>query len=106
MERLAKINTDLRRKNVTQRKQARSLLQEKVDLQVLIQEKDQQVSHIKDLLKDQESMEPDHSLESPVSQWLAGVTYQESAEGTRDHGARPSTGVASKHGPRPVKIHQ
>lgn len=49
-----KINTDLRRKNSSQRKQAQTLLEERLELQSHIQDKEKQIQTIKGLLKEQE----------------------------------------------------
>ena len=46
-ERLVKINIELRRKNQTHRKHARSLMTERVDLETQLAEKEHQVSKVK-----------------------------------------------------------
>ncbi|XP_005103406.1 RILP-like protein 1 isoform X3 [Aplysia californica] len=54
LERIAKVNADLRRKNTTHKKQARTLLEEKSDLETQLHEKDLEVDHIKKLMNEQE----------------------------------------------------
>ncbi|CAI9715106.1 Hypothetical predicted protein [Octopus vulgaris] len=54
LERVVKINTDLRRKNSSQRKQTQTLLEERLELQSHIQDKEKQILTIKGLLKEQE----------------------------------------------------
>ena len=55
MERLAKLNADYRRKtNMTQHK-AQNLIQEKVDLEGQLHEKEQQINQMKDHIKEIES---------------------------------------------------
>ncbi|BFZ18924.1 hypothetical protein BsWGS_21965 [Bradybaena similaris] len=54
LQRIAKVNADLRLKNSTHKKQARFLLQEKLDLESQLQDKDHEVEHIKKLISDQE----------------------------------------------------
>ena len=48
------MNSDLRRKNTTHKKQARTLLEEKSELETQMHEKDLEVAHIKKLINDQE----------------------------------------------------
>jgi hypothetical protein len=43
-----KLNTELRKKNHTQKKQARTLLEEKSDLEAQLVDKEQQINHIQD----------------------------------------------------------
>ncbi|BFZ04392.1 hypothetical protein BsWGS_07431 [Bradybaena similaris] len=54
LERIAKVNADLRRKNSTQKKQAQALLQEKLELETQLHTKDNEVEHIKKLISEQE----------------------------------------------------
>lgn len=54
LERIAKVNADLRRKNTTQKKQAQALLQEKLELETQLHTKDHEVEHIKKLISEQE----------------------------------------------------
>lgn len=51
------MNTDLRRKNNTQRKQARALLEEKSELEIALREKDAEVDKVKIMLSEQEKFE-------------------------------------------------
>ncbi|GFR75117.1 RILP-like protein 1 [Elysia marginata] len=57
LERIAKVNADLRRKANTHKKQSRALLEEKVDLEGQLHSKDAEVEHIKKLIKEQEQYE-------------------------------------------------
>ena len=57
LERIAKVNADLRRKANTHKKQSRALLEEKVDLESQLHSKDAEVEHIKKLIKEQEQYE-------------------------------------------------
>lgn len=57
LERIAKVNADLRRKANTHKKQSRALLEEKVDLESQLHCKDVEVEHIKKLIKEQEQYE-------------------------------------------------
>lgn len=57
MEQIAKVNSDLRRKNNTQRKQARVLLEEKSELEIALREKDAEVDKVKTMLSEQEKFE-------------------------------------------------
>ena len=57
LERIAKVNADLRRKANTHKKQSRALLEEKVDLESQLHSKDAEVEHIKKLIKEQEQFE-------------------------------------------------
>lgn len=52
-ERLVKINIELRRKNSSQRKQARQLITEKVDLEAQLAEKESQISKVKEFMKEE-----------------------------------------------------
>ncbi|XP_013413976.1 RILP-like protein 1 isoform X2 [Lingula anatina] len=54
LERMAKVNTDLRRKTNHTTKQAKHLIEEKSDLQVQLQDKEQQIHKIQEMLKQQE----------------------------------------------------
>lgn len=54
LERVVKVNSDLRRKNSSQRKQTRTLLEERLELQSQIQDKDKHIHTIKELLKESE----------------------------------------------------
>ncbi|GAB1597866.1 RILP-like protein 1 isoform X3 [Argonauta hians] len=54
LERVGKINSELRRKNSSQRKQTQTLLEERLELQSHIQDKEKQIHTIKGLLKEQE----------------------------------------------------
>ncbi|CAG5124589.1 unnamed protein product [Candidula unifasciata] len=54
LQRIAKVNADLRLKNSTHKKQARFLLQEKLELETQLHDKDHEVDHIKKLISDQE----------------------------------------------------
>ncbi|XP_052799022.1 RILP-like protein 1 isoform X2 [Mya arenaria] len=71
-ERLVKINIELRRKNQSQKKHARSLINEKSDLETQLAEKEQQVSKVKEMMKDQESMD-DGAVTEKLKQQL-GMT--------------------------------
>ncbi|CAE1165539.1 RILPL1 [Acanthosepion pharaonis] len=55
LERIVKVNADLRRKNSSQRKQTRTLLEERLELQSQIQDKDKHIQTIKELLKESEA---------------------------------------------------
>ncbi|PVD31588.1 hypothetical protein C0Q70_07003 [Pomacea canaliculata] len=57
VEQIARVNIDLRRKNNTQRKQARVLLQEKSELEIALREKDAEVDKVKTMLSEQEKFE-------------------------------------------------
>jgi len=61
-ERLVKINIELRRKNQNHRKHARTLIGEKVTLETQLAEKEQQVYQVKEMMREQESLE-DHNTE-------------------------------------------
>lgn len=67
-ERLVKINIELRRKNQSHKKHARTLISEKVDLETKLAEKEHQVAQVKEMMKDQESIDDhdklDHKLNS------------------------------------------
>uniref|UniRef100_A0A0B6ZNV6 RH1 domain-containing protein n=1 Tax=Arion vulgaris TaxID=1028688 RepID=A0A0B6ZNV6_9EUPU len=54
LERIAKVNADLRRKNTSQKKQAQTLLQERLELETQLHVKDNEVEHIKKLISEQE----------------------------------------------------
>ena len=56
------MNTELRKKNHTQKKQAHILLEEKSDLEAQLVDKEQQINHIQDIMRDQESQEDDKSV--------------------------------------------
>lgn len=58
-ERLVKINIELRRKNSSHRKHARTLISEKVDLETQLAEKESQIHHVKELMKE-ESLDDGH----------------------------------------------
>ena len=62
LKQLAKLNADLRRKNNNTQRQARNLIEERTDLETQLQEKEQQISQIKEKLMNQDSLE---SPESP-----------------------------------------
>ena len=62
LEQIVKLNTELRKKNHTQKKQARTLLEEKSDLEAQLVDKEQQINHIQDIMRDQESQEDDKSV--------------------------------------------
>ena len=53
------MNTELRKKNQTHKKQARTLLEEKSDLEAQLVDKEQQIHQIQDIMRDQESQEDD-----------------------------------------------
>ncbi|KAL3856507.1 hypothetical protein ACJMK2_011257 [Sinanodonta woodiana] len=57
LERMVKINAELRRKNNTQRKHARTLMEEKCDLEVALTQKDKQVIQVQELLRHQDSID-------------------------------------------------
>ncbi|XP_064612688.1 RILP-like protein 1 isoform X2 [Liolophura sinensis] len=78
LERMAKVNADLRRKNTTSRKQARGLLEEKADLQTQIQDKENQIAQIQRLLHDQDSTELTNSC--PASPGLGKLPTLNSPE--------------------------
>ena len=54
-----KINIDLRRKNSSHRKHARTLITEKVDLETQLAEKESQITKVKELMKE-ESLDDAH----------------------------------------------
>ncbi|KAL4223652.1 Rab interacting lysosomal protein-like 1 [Mactra antiquata] len=60
-ERLVKINIDLRRKNQSHKKHARTLITEKVDLEAQLAEKEHQVAQVKEMMKEQESIDVEES---------------------------------------------
>jgi len=57
LETIAKVNSELRRKNQTHKKQARTLLEEKSDLETKLHEKDAEVDHIKRQIGEHERFE-------------------------------------------------
>ncbi|XP_045171192.1 RILP-like protein 1 isoform X3 [Mercenaria mercenaria] len=59
-ERLVKINIELRRKNQSHKKHARTLITEKVDLETQLAEKEHQVLKVKEMIKEQESLDDHH----------------------------------------------
>ncbi|KAL5017519.1 hypothetical protein ScPMuIL_007108 [Solemya velum] len=73
LERVIKVNSDLRRKNTTQRKHARSLLEERVDLETQLAEKENQILQIRENLKEQEkSWEEKEDSEPSTPERLQG----------------------------------
>ena len=60
LERLAKLNADYRRKTSLSQRQTAHLVQEKADLQMQLTDKEQQISQIKERLKQD-------SLDSPAA---------------------------------------
>lgn len=64
-ERLVKINIELRRKNQSHKKHARTLISEKVDLETQLAEKEQQVNKVREMMKDQESIDDHHDHHIP-----------------------------------------
>lgn len=57
LEQIVKVNSELRRKNNTHKKQTKTLLEEKVDLETQLADKEQQITHIADMIKEQEAIE-------------------------------------------------
>ncbi|XP_071093829.1 RILP-like protein 1 isoform X2 [Haliotis cracherodii] len=57
LERVAKMNSDLRRKNQTHKKQTAVLLDERADIEVQLKGKEEEVEKIKEILKEQENMD-------------------------------------------------
>nr|KAG5704676.1 hypothetical protein BaRGS_025318 [Batillaria attramentaria] len=57
LEQIAKVNSELRRKNNTHRKQARVLLDEKAELEIALHEKDAEVEKVKVMISEQEKFE-------------------------------------------------
>ena len=55
LERIAKVNAELRRKNNLHKKQARVLIEERADIEVQLKEKDVQVERVQDMLRQQEN---------------------------------------------------
>lgn len=54
---MIKVNSELRRKNSTHKKQTRTLLEDKVDLETQLADKEQQITHITEVIKEQELIE-------------------------------------------------
>ncbi|XP_060068995.1 RILP-like protein 1 isoform X2 [Ylistrum balloti] len=57
LEQIVKVNSELRRKNNTHKKQTKTLLEEKVDLETQLADKEQQITHIAEVIKEQEAIE-------------------------------------------------
>ncbi|XP_041348443.1 RILP-like protein 1 isoform X3 [Gigantopelta aegis] len=55
LDRIAKVNAELRRKNNIHKKQAKALIEERADIEVQLKEKDIQVVRIKEMLTQQEN---------------------------------------------------
>ncbi|XP_021346311.1 RILP-like protein 1 isoform X5 [Mizuhopecten yessoensis] len=64
LEQIVKVNSELRRKNNTHKKQTRTLLEEKVDLETQLADKEQQISHINEAIKEQEAIEEEKKASS------------------------------------------
>jgi len=54
LEQIVKMNAELRRKNIIHKKQAKTLLEERVDMEAQLVDKDHQIKQITDLIKDHE----------------------------------------------------
>ncbi|GFO35958.1 rilp-like protein 1, partial [Plakobranchus ocellatus] len=85
LERIAKVNGDLRRKANTHKKQSRALLEEKVELESQLHSKDAEVDHIKKLIKEQEQYEEQREAVKAAIEASRSIEEDESVEsGDRD----------------------
>ncbi|XP_059147379.1 RILP-like protein 1 isoform X3 [Physella acuta] len=77
LERIAKVNADLRRKNTSHKKQARVLLEEKVDLESQLHTKDAEVEHIKKLMVEQEKYDEQRAAVKAVVEASKSIEEEE-----------------------------
>ncbi|CAL1547776.1 unnamed protein product [Lymnaea stagnalis] len=87
LERIAKVNADLRRKNSTHKKQTRVLLEEKVDLESQLHTKDAEVEHIKKLIVEQEKYDEQRAAVKAVVE--ASKSIEEEEEHNADAEGEP-----------------
>ncbi|XP_033748188.1 RILP-like protein 1 isoform X2 [Pecten maximus] len=66
LEQIVRVNSELRRKNNTHKKQTKNLLEEKVDLETQLADKEQQITHIADMIKEQEAIEEEKKANKRV----------------------------------------
>ncbi|KAI8782570.1 RILP protein 1, partial [Biomphalaria glabrata] len=77
LERIAKVNADLRRKNSTHKKQARALIEEKVDLETQLHTKDAEVEHIKKIMVEQEKYDEQRAAVKAVVEASKSIEEEE-----------------------------
>ncbi|KAH9525541.1 RILP-like protein 1 [Bulinus truncatus] len=82
LERIAKVNADLRRKNSTHKKQARALLEEKVDLETQLHTKDAEVEHIKKIMVEQEKYDEQRAAVKAVVEASKSIEEEEETRAT------------------------
>ena len=80
METIAKVNAELRRKNNTHKKQARTLLEEKSDLEAKLHEKDAEVDHIKKRMNEHERFEEQRARVKSITESTMNIDEDVSVE--------------------------
>lgn len=65
LEQIVKVNSDLRRSNSIQRKQSHTLLEEKSELEAQLADKEQQITKITSLVREQEEKQAPQTTASP-----------------------------------------
>lgn len=65
LEQIVKVNSDLRRSNSIQRKQSHTLLEEKSELEAQLADKEQQITKITSLVREQEEKQAPQTTAAP-----------------------------------------
>ncbi|XP_061197201.1 RILP-like protein 1 isoform X2 [Saccostrea echinata] len=65
LDQIVKVNADLRRSNSIQKKQAHTLLEEKSELEAQLADKEQQITKITQMIKEQDEIQTQQSTASP-----------------------------------------
>lgn len=65
LEQIVKVNSDLRRSNSIQRKQSHTLLEEKSELEAQLADKEQQITKITSLVREQEEKQAPQTTTAP-----------------------------------------
>lgn len=65
LEQIVKVNSDLRRSNSIQRKQSHTLLEEKSELEAQLADKEQQITKITSLVREQEEKQAPQTTPAP-----------------------------------------
>ena len=73
-ERLVKINLELRRKNSSHRKHARTLISEKVELETQLAEKESQIHRVKELMNE-ESLDDGHVVYEKLRNSVVSIPH-------------------------------
>lgn len=68
LEQVVKVNTELRKKNQTHKKQSRTLLEEKSELEAQLVDKEHQIKQIQELMKEQESQDGEDKVSTPTQE--------------------------------------